>query len=686
VRPAGRRGPGPIRSPIVDHPHSEAGSITGGYVYRGSRLPELQGAYIYGDFQTGKVWALRHNAQNLVESRELAQTGLHLVSFGEDRAGELYLIDHTGWAPIYRLVPNPAAGASARDFPRTLSKTGLFTSTPDLVPAPGVVRIAINSEMWSDGARVEQRLLAIPGQGLITPEVHDHWAVPGGTVLARTVQFELEPGQAASRRRIETQILHLEDHTWRPYSYAWNGEQTDATLVEAGGSTRTLTVADTSEPGGRRSRTYRFHSRAECLRCHNSYALELGDGVFGQTAEPLAFNTAQMNRPPPAGAGFESRNQLELLQYLGRFYLAKMPNALPRLVDPYDDRVDLDRRARSYLHVNCAHCHVYGAGGSVTMNLAFATDLSQTRTVGIEPTFGTFGIKRAKIIAPGDPEGSVLYYRIAKLGGGRMPRLGADLVDPRGVRLIGDWIAQLPTEPTQPRDVETTTSPATLKETARSVSSRADHARRLLDTTRGALAAIRMIDHGDLAGSALSDVVGVAMDHPRSEIRELFERFIPMSERVRRLGNVVDQAGILNLSGDVQRGRQIFFAETTRCKDCHRTENGGGDVGPDLSKIGVKYTKPALLQHVLEPSQSVEPQYVAYHLETKSGQLFTGLLVARSDGEVVLKDVQGKLIRVPASEVDDLSPQSRSLMPDLLTRDLTAQQAADLLEYLASLK
>src|SRR5690606_13946426 len=57
---------------------------------------------------------------------------------------------------------------------------------------------------------------------------------------------------------------------------------------------------------------------------------------------------------------------------------------------------------------------------------------------------GTFGLPRPAVIAPGDPYRSVLYYRMAKLGGGRMPHIGAEQVDPQGLQLMHDWISQLP--------------------------------------------------------------------------------------------------------------------------------------------------------------------------------------------------------------------------------------------------
>ena len=136
-----------------------------------------------------------------------------------------------------------------------------------------------------------------------------------------------------------------------------------------------------------------------------------------------------------------------------------------------------------------------------------------------------------------------------------------------------------------------------------------------------------------------------------------------------------------------RRGRLIFTANTAaQCKSCHKAGDVGENVGPDLTKIGTKYNKAALLDQILEPSKTIEPQYATYLLETKDGRVLSGLAVERTKDGVVLKDAQGKTIKVASAEIDRLVPQPRSLMPELLLRDLTAQQVADLLEFLASLR
>ena len=440
VNVEGRRGPAPILPPIIAHPHSEAASITGGYVYHGTRLPELEGVYVYGDYQTGTVWGLRSSGDTVTWRQELARTPIHLVAFGESREGELYLIDHDQTHQIYRLIRNPAA-TTKHDFPRRLSETGLFASTQDYKPAPGVMPYSVNSELWADGATAE-RFLAVPGKGRVSLDAQHNWHFPEGSVLVRTVYLGTLDRKAARRRRVETQVLHLLAGAWRPYSYVWNDEQSDALLADAAGSTRTIVFDEPDAPARRRERTHRIHARAECVLCHNPW-VEKKTTVFGvQSASPLGVNTLQMNRTRNENG--VPINQLTALHEAGLLGWTPEPDRLPRLADPYDESAEVGHRARSYLQTNCAHCHQFNAGGTANIALGFEVPLDQTNTMGARPIQGTFHIDDARIIAPGDPARSVLYYRVAKMGGGRMPRLGSVEVDERAVRMIHDWIAGMP--------------------------------------------------------------------------------------------------------------------------------------------------------------------------------------------------------------------------------------------------
>ncbi len=91
-----------LELPVIEYGRGGGCSITGGYVYRGSRLPSLYGAYVYGDFCSGKIWALRHDGARVTEHLELLDSGLSISSFGEDQSGELYILSFDD--KIYRLV------------------------------------------------------------------------------------------------------------------------------------------------------------------------------------------------------------------------------------------------------------------------------------------------------------------------------------------------------------------------------------------------------------------------------------------------------------------------------------------------------------------------------------------------------------------------------------------------------
>ena len=88
--------------PLVDYDHSQGCSVTGGYVYRGDQVASLQGYYIYGDYCSGNIWALAYNGSVVTENILLVDSGLSITSFGEDPAGNLYILDRQGG--IYTMV------------------------------------------------------------------------------------------------------------------------------------------------------------------------------------------------------------------------------------------------------------------------------------------------------------------------------------------------------------------------------------------------------------------------------------------------------------------------------------------------------------------------------------------------------------------------------------------------------
>jgi putative heme-binding domain-containing protein len=697
VKPEGQRGPTPILPPAIALAHSEAASITGGYVYRGQKLKELQGAYIFGDWETRRLWAARWDGSKVTSRQDLAEPTLRIVAFGEDNEGELLIVDYDD-GTIHQLVPNQADQVS-HEFPRRLSDSGLFERVDQHRPAAGVIPFSINAEQWADNATAE-RLLGLPGQSSITVHkqaipvvgtiMQTNLAWPADAVLAKTVSLELERGRPESRRRIETQILHYDGKSWRAYSYRWNDDQTDAVLVAAEGLDQVFHMVDPGAPGGRRRLAYNFASRATCMRCHNPWA-----------QHTLAFNLAQLNRDCELGG--DMRNQVHALEQLGILVHAATQateQALvptrhePRqpviaLVDPYDGSANIDHRARSYLQVNCAHCHQLGAGGTAEIDLRFTMPIEQTKALGIRPVHGTFGIHDSHIVSPGDPFRSVLFYRMSKVGGGRMPHIGSEVIDARGIQLVHDWIRQLRAPSTEAAAIDrlgnlTHESGDGSHEGAQR---RADAINQLLANTSGALRLAYAIERGELPAVVRDQAITAGVASAESQIRDLFEKFLPDDRRSQRLGSVVRPEKLLADSGDAARGRELFLATpTVACKNCHKIASIGSDLGPDLTHIGTKYTKAQILESILEPSKFIDPKYILHLVETTEGRVLTGLLVEKNAESVVLRDAQDKVVRIPAAEVEQCVPQRQSIMPELLLRDLTEQQVTDLLEFLAALK
>lgn len=658
VRADAKPGPTPILPAVAVHPHTEARSITGGHVYRGKALPELEGAYVYGDFETGKLWGIRYDGKEkrVTWNKELADTRRNPVSFGVDRHGEPLLLDYGGAiftrqfaaAGLYRLVRNPAAGANQR-FPRRLSDTGLFGDVRKHALAAGVVPYAVNAEPWADGAAAE-RFVGLPGKTQVDVEKlnRNKWLFPVGTVFGKTMSL--------AKKRLETQLLHFDGEIWRPYSYRWDDQGRDATLVDA---------------RGEQTKSWRFAARGECATCHNVWS-----------GPVLGF------RPPQLARG----QQLANLTELG--VLSVPPrDPFPRLVGPYDAEAPLDARARSWLDVNCAHCHRVGAGGMAALQLLFETEIGRSETVGARPTQGTFGLSGGAVIVAGDPFRSVLFYRLTTLGSGHMPRLGARELDSAGLDLIERWIGRIPAAsfPAPPPPEPAYAATLAAAQTLRGSSVRKDEAvaplvDRLLGSTSGALMLVRALDRGMVAPSARQETITRGSTHERPEIRGLFERFIPEEQRAARLGETIDPQQILTLAGQAERGKRLFLQGGAGCFVCHKVGDQGGTFGPTLDRLGTKYSPFQLLEQILSPSRKVEPQYMMYVAELTDGQTQAGLLVEKKADHVALKDAAGTITRIPSAQLKALVVQDKSPMPDQLLSALTAQEAADLVAFLASLK
>jgi uncharacterized repeat protein (TIGR03806 family) len=447
-------GPTPFVKPTVEHHHSEGRSLTGGFVYHGDKFPELKGAYIYGDYSTGRIWAVKHDGTAIVWHKEIAVTTLKITGFAPDADGEILICHHAGRGDggLFTLEPNPEKAAS--NFPRKLSDSGLFNSVKHHALKPGVVPYSVNAPFWSDGLHKE-RFIALPAGESIAFTRSRGWNFPDKTVIVKSFALDEKDGDTSTRKWVETRFLTKQTGEWYGYSYVWNEEGTDATLVDFAGADRVFIIR-TAE--GTRKQVWHYPSRAECMVCHSRAA----NYVLGLTEHQMNKNHVYPNG--------RTDNQLRVLEHLGMLkcdwyaevqggikdptnkpqpgqrepkpgtLLHQKPSEYKHLVNPYDKTQDLTLRARSWLHTNCSMCHVEAGGGNAKMELEFVTAFDKMRLIDEKPVHHTYDLTNAKLIAPGSPERSVLLHRIGLRGAGQMPPLSTNRVDEEGLGLMREWV------------------------------------------------------------------------------------------------------------------------------------------------------------------------------------------------------------------------------------------------------
>ena len=399
--------------PVVEHQQPGYISITGGYVYRGTAIPELVGHYIYGDYETGQIHTVFDDeSTGLPEARPVLTAPFKISSFGQGLDGEVYVISYSGGNfsvadEIYKIVPT--AGPSVNNFPDLLSETGCFDASDPRVPEEGLIPYEVNAPLWSDGAE-KRRWMAVPdGETIDVDPVTGDWAFPPETVLVK----EFSVGD----QRIETRLLVLHtDGNWAGYSYEWDENETDATLLPAG---KTRVIGAT---------TWGYPSRGECIQCHTEAA-----------GRALGLETPQMNRDA-IYPGDLLADQMNTLEHIGMF------TASPERLDPlpeFDGNASGELRARSYLHANCSNCHQPGGTSQASLDLLFSTALADMGICDAAPENGNMGIAGAVLLEPGDSALSLISLRMHALDSFRMPTLGSRVVDPQGTQLVDAWISGL---------------------------------------------------------------------------------------------------------------------------------------------------------------------------------------------------------------------------------------------------
>ncbi|HTV19502.1 MAG TPA: PQQ-dependent sugar dehydrogenase [Polyangiaceae bacterium] len=426
--------------PVLDFSRYEARCIVGGYVYRGSRFPELYGRYVFGDFSYNSLWALDYTwdgeRAEALDNRLLATavSGRRgtLTSLGVDTDGELYMTS-LDRGPLKTLTFREQASTN---LPAQLSGTGVFDDVAALVPAATLLPYAVNNPLWSDGAS-KRRWVALPEGGTVGFVDAGAWTFPAGTVFVKHFELALDERAPEQRRRLETRVLVAgADGVYYGASYKWNAEGTDAELLL---ESQTEAIEVTRPDGSTRRQEYFYPGPTDCSTCHNARA-----------GYVLGVRAAQLNGEMVYPATGQRANQLWTWSELGLFDRRLEENevrALPALAALDDESRSVEDRVRSYWDSNCSMCHGTIPGMRATWDARFQTPLGSQGVV-LGPSVGTEG---AFVVVPGDVEASLLVERDRTTDPNRrMPPLGRTQTDAAYIALLERWVRSLPSAGSTP--------------------------------------------------------------------------------------------------------------------------------------------------------------------------------------------------------------------------------------------
>ena len=260
------------------------------------------------------------------------------------------------------------------------------------------------------------------------------FAFPVGTIITKTFAYaeDLRSPQA-NRHLVETRVLIKTADDWLSLPYLWDEAGKVATL-SVGGTIKPLSFF--REDGTKLSLSYLVPNKNQCIKCHEDLA----------KTELIGPKARNLNRDFAYADGTE--NQLAHWTRLGLLAGAPAPTDAPRLAAWDDPAETVERRARSWLEINCAHCHNDRGAGRTSGLYLWASVPTTSPTLGVcKPPVaagggaGTFTFD----IVPGKPDESIVMFRMRSTEPAiMMPELGRAVVHEAGVDLVAQWISQLP--------------------------------------------------------------------------------------------------------------------------------------------------------------------------------------------------------------------------------------------------
>ena len=293
------------------------------------------------------------------------------------------------------------------NFEEKLSQYKIFKGNPsELIPNDKFEVLELNSKLFTDYS-YKQRLVSIPDEKTIEKTSNGELIFPDGTILTKTFFYPYdERDWSKGKKIIETRLEVKEKNTWNIATYVWNDEQTDAFLNMDG---KKVSVNWINSDGNNQKIKYEVPSSNQCVLCHQS---NLKVSPIGPTLKNLNLLVKRNGL---------NINQLSHLQSTGFLTDFSVEN-IGSITNYEDPNNTLDERFKSYLFINCAHCHNpkgWEESSKKPYDFRYETSINNMGIIGREDKL----------------------YRV--VNNGRMPYLGTTIKHHEGVEIINEYIKYL---------------------------------------------------------------------------------------------------------------------------------------------------------------------------------------------------------------------------------------------------
>jgi uncharacterized repeat protein (TIGR03806 family) len=323
-----------------------------------------------------------------------------------------------------------------------LSDYKFFTGElKNLEPAEGLLPFEPASTLFTDYAH-KKRFVWMPNGTKATYNGDNKvLELPVGAVLIKNFYYEnvLNTQPAGSTRILETRLMIRKADGWLFANYIWNEAQTEAFYNMDGVN---VNISWQEESGEIKGTEYRIPTDAQCMVCHKS--AKLVNNVLETTYIPIGIKPQNLNWEYNYGSTV--KNQLSM--WIEKGYLESnfsLPSAENSTVNYNDASKSLSERARSYVDINCAHCHSIERHCTYRpMRFAYSETKNNNTAMGMcvnTADMQGFPDNLSKIITPRNINKSMLYYRLNTTDEAvRMPLHGRTMLHTEGLQLMKNWI------------------------------------------------------------------------------------------------------------------------------------------------------------------------------------------------------------------------------------------------------